>query len=400
MNLLIAMAKTVCSILTSILLCTWFICVHSVNAQLRDKLEERLRDDIRDNRLDKFTRREAAFILSGATHPDSLEACLRWYQNLLGTIKDYHLDPFDREGSAGKVFSYLHSTWLLKYKEEATTLLDVIRQRQYNCVAGTILYNLLCEDLGWSTEAFETPTHTYTIFTNFGNRVMVENTSPMGFNIMRNLHEYSRYLAQFYPQKQVLQIGLDRLYAYENSKGRVIDNTELLGLLAYNRAYFAKRNNDFETAYDFVMLAQSFNRDSRSNINFEIDLYFRWGQKLYEESRFYDAFEVFADGSYRYPDNKELANNCRVTFFGGLRQNWENKNWGLTRQMALEMWELDLLKDADWGRLQIILRNWATFTYQGNRKKEALEAVELLERIDAEDPQLIALKKAIENMRE
>lgn len=383
-----------------ILICSWLFCLQSGNAQLRDRLEEKLRDDIRDNRLDRFSRREAAFILSGATHPDSLEACLRWYQNLLGTIKDYHLDPFDREGSAGKVFSYLHSTWLLKYKEEATTLLDVIRQKQYNCVAGTILYNLLCEDLGWSTEAFETPTHTYTIFTNFGNRVMVENTSPMGFNIMRNLQEYSRYLAQFYPQKQVLQIGLDRLYAYENSKGRVIDNTELLGLLAYNRAYFAKRDSDFETAYDYVMLAQSFNRDSRSNINFEIDLYFRWGQKLYEDSRFYDSFEVFADGAYRYPDNKELANNCKVTFFNGLRQNWENKNWGLTRQMAIEMWELDLLKDADWDRLQVVLRNWATFTYQGNRRKEALEAVELLERIDAEDPQLISLKKAIENLHE
>ncbi len=394
------MLKPSLHLLGLILFCSWLFCAKSGMPQPRNRLEERLREDIRDNRLDKFTRREAAFILSGATNPDSLEDCLRWYQSLLTTIKDYHLDPFDREGSAGKVFSYLHSTWLLKYKEEATTLLDIIRQKQYNCVAGTILYNLLCEDLGWSTEAFETPTHTYTIFTNFGNRVMVENTSPMGFNIMRNLHEYSRYLAQFYPQKQILQIGLDRLYAYENSKGRVIDNTELLGLLAYNRAYFAKRDNDFEAAYDFVMLAQSFNRDSRSNINFEIDLYFRWGQKLYEDSRYYDAFEVFADGTYRYPDNKELANNCRVTFFNGLRQNWEKKNWGLTRQIAMEMWELNLLKDEDWERLQMILHNWATFTCQSNKKQEALEALELLEKIDADDPQLIALKKAIENLQE
>jgi hypothetical protein len=376
-----------------LLFCTSFMYVSSALPESR--LEERLRQDIRDNRLDDFRRVEAAFILSGATDPDSLDDYLFWYSNLLNQIKDYHFDPFDRIGSAGKVFSYLHATWLLKYKEEATTLVDIVRNKQFNCVAATILYNLMCDDLGWSTQAFETPTHTYTIFTNFTERVMVENTTTMGFDIMRNLNEYSHYLAQFYPRNQVLKIGLDRLYAYENSNGRVIDNTELLGLLAYNRAYFAKRNGDFKTAYDFVLLAQSFNRDSRSNINFEIDLYFRWGQKVYDEGQYEEAFDVLTHGFYRHPDNRELANNCRIAFFNALKKNWEQKNWEVSRRLTNEMWATNLLNDEDTSRLQAILHNWATLNYQQKIKRESLEAIELLEKIDAEDPRLADLKAAV-----
>ena len=42
---------------------------------------------------------------------------------------------------------------------------------------------------------------------------------------------------------------------HENSNGRVINNTELLGLLAYNQAYFAMKREDYEEAYRMVLVA-------------------------------------------------------------------------------------------------------------------------------------------------
>ncbi len=310
-------------------------------------LEKALQQDIQDYTLDNYSHIEAAFILSGARSRTNLQQYMDWYDDLLLTIREFHLDSFDRTGSAAKVFSYLHSSWLLQYKETATTLINVIKEKRYNCVAGTILYNLVCSDLGWPTEAFETPTHTYTIFPNFTEKVMVENTTLMGFNIMENLHAYSQLLAQYYPSSQAAQIGLDRLYAYENSKGRPIDNTELLGLLAYNRAYFARDEGNYGKAYEYVVLAQMFNKDSRSNVNFEINLYNSWGKKLFETKRYSEAFTIFADAYYRHPKISEFEQNCRTSFFQVMKEAWFKGDWNLVNKMSWEILDLDILEKHD-----------------------------------------------------
>ena len=382
-----------------VILLTIFLPIEAVSARQQSSLEMKLAADISDHRLDDFSLIQAAFILSGATEEDSLQYYEDWYNQLVETISRFNLDDFDRIGSAGKVFSYLHSTWLRKYKEKATTLIDVVREKRFNCVAGTILYNLVCNDLGMPTEAFETPTHTYTIFPNFTEQITVENTSPMGFNIMKNLREYSRYLLRFYPQKQTLHVGLDRIYAYENSKGREINNTELLGLLAYNRAYFAVQKKDYETAYHFVRLAQSFNKDSRSNVNFEIGLYYRWGKKLFNEKKFSRAFWIYADAYSRYWENKDFAYNCKSSFFNAQRFNWEKKDWQNCNKMTTKMLDLDLLEDEDLGRLQQILQNWGKYFYQLKMRRESKDVLVYLDRIDPGSSQTKALKKAVENLK-
>ncbi|MEJ2054047.1 MAG: hypothetical protein P8X42_09020 [Calditrichaceae bacterium] len=297
-----------------------------------------LKEDINDGYLDDYSKVEAAFILSGITDPDSLTQYVGWYNDLLEKVESFPFEFNDPVGSARTVFMYLHSSWLKTYALESTTLADIARNKEYNCVAATILYNLLCEDLGWSCEAFETPTHVYTIFKNFGDNLVVENTSSMGFDIMKNLQEYSKYLAQYYPQSEVLRIGLDKLYYHENSKGRKITNTELLGLLAYNRAYLAKKNNDFKKAYDFVLLAQDFNRDSRSNVNFEVGLYYAWGRKLFINKKFSNAFSVYADGYYRYPENEDFLKNTKIAFYKSMEDNWYSKSWPESARLIRSHW--------------------------------------------------------------
>ena len=369
-----------------------------IAAQFETAPERKLYQDIHDYRVDDFTLIEAAFILSGANQPDSLEYYVGWYNDLLSTLKAYNFDPFDRVNSADKIFAYLHANWLITYQERATTLIDVVREKRYNCVAGTILYNLICEDLNFRTEAFETPTHTYTIFPNFTETITVENTTPMGFDIMRNLHEYSKHLLRFYPEKQAYQIGLDRIYAYENSKGRRIDNTELLGLLAYNRAYFAREKKDFKTAYDFVLLAQRFNKDSRSNVNFEIDLYYHWGKQLFDDENYKAAFRVYADAYYRYWEYGDLAHNCRASLFKALGKKWEEKEWEGNKELVDDVFDLGLLDDKDFIRLQQIIQNWAFYFYQTRDKQSAFQALDVLTKINPDDPQLARFKKLIEEL--
>ncbi|MDZ7346610.1 MAG: hypothetical protein ONA69_07420, partial [candidate division KSB1 bacterium] len=73
------------------------------------ELEEVLAQDIEDLSLDQFSLVEAAFVLSGADDPDSLDAYLEWYRGLIRTLDNYHLDRHNRLDAAAKIFAYLHA---------------------------------------------------------------------------------------------------------------------------------------------------------------------------------------------------------------------------------------------------------------------------------------------------
>jgi len=200
---------------------------------------------------------------------------------------------------------------------------------------------------------------------------------------MKNLQQYSRYLAQYYPQSEVLRIGLDRLYYHENSKGRKITNTELLGLLAYNRAYLAKKNSDFKKAYDFVLLAQDFNRDSRSNIKFELGLYYAWGKELFINKDFLNAFSVYADGYYRYPENEDFLKNTVITFYKSMEENWYKKNWPESARLIREIDDLDILEDRDRRNIRQILAEWMNFFKKRQDDESVGEVKKYLEKFSS-----------------
>jgi len=364
--------------------------------QHQSTLLEGLKVDLQDQSLDDFSHIKTAFILSGVQKKKQLDACIQWYHQTLEILENSSLDPFKPEESAQSVFIYLHTHHLKTYSKHATTLLDIMRTQTFNCVSATILYNLLCADLGLETQAFETPTHVYTLFTQYDKRIMVENTTSMGFNIIKNLRNYSRYLARFYPENQVLKIGLDRLYFHEQSKGRQINNTELLGLLAYNQAYLAREKNQFSKAYEWVLLAQLLNEDSRSNITFEKSLYYQWGKMLVHESRFEEAFTVYADGTYRYPEMEELANNCKLAFFHSQRDFEKKDDWNSAHQMSYEILDLDILDERDIQALTVLLDGWAGRLLFEQNRKGLKEVIELLEIIDPTNPRIHLLKNQLE----
>ena len=361
-------------------------------------LEDRLRRDIENFELNYYSHVDAAFILSGVNNNDSLNVYLEWYDDLVETIRNFNFDLIDRVNSANKVFSYLHGTWLKTYDLESTTLLDIVHHKKFNCVSATILYNLICSDLGWPTEAFETPTHVYTIFSNFDEPVMVENTTPMGFNIVRNLRNYSNILAKYYPEKEVYKIGLDRLYLYEQKNGRVIDNTELLGLLAYNRAYFARKKNQFERAYHYVLLAQNFNRDSRSNTQFEINLYYLWGNELYNKKEFRKAFNLFADASYRYPEINDFFKNMKASFFHGMETETQKRNFEEMRSLLQEALDMEVLTIPDKQQLTPVFKNWAAYFIQKNQPANAEKLFAQWETVLPDDPNLKLFRTMLDEL--
>ncbi len=341
-------------------------------------LEKELLNDIQNNRLEKFTHLDAALILSGWTSPDSLAYGREWYGRLIEKINAIPMDFSDRIGSAKKVFLYLHSTLLKQYQLEATTLLDIIRDGTYNCVSATILFNLVCEDMRWPVQAFETPGHVYTIFNSFGQHIIVENTTSMGFDILSNLEAYTNHLAQFSPNDERLKIGLHRFWAWENSRGRQIGNTELLGLLAYNRAYFLREDQRFKEAYDKVLLAQQFNHDSRYNRQFEKRLVFDWGSQLMQSGQYNEAFQVLADAAYRYPDERFFSQNCKAAFDRAGMIDWRNKNWRAYAGRMWELIELNVITRAERDAYIHRLGQWEHFLKNLGGAEDLSELIELI----------------------
>ncbi len=362
-----------------IILKIWLLLLF-VTPSYSQTLSKQLAQDISNGQLEDFSRIEAAFIISSADSNSRLEQGLTWFNELVKDIQSKNLIGFDRIPSAEKLFLYLHSTWLKEYQLKATTLFDIIERKEYNCVSATTLYNLLCDEVGLSTEAFETPTHVYTIFSNITQQVMVENTSSMGFNIMKNLQRYSQYLLQYYPQNEALKIGLDRLYAYENANGRRINNTELLGLICYNLAIFNSEEKNYEKAYEYVELAQLFNTDSRSNRKFEISLYYRWGGELFNAKKFYESFEVTADAYYRYPDNDDFKRNCQSAFINSLKQLWLDKDWEKTEAVILEMNDLNILTDRESAVQKSVLNEWVNFLSMKMKNNDFTRATKLYKK--------------------
>ena len=116
----------------------------------------------------------------------------------------------------------------------------------------------------------------------------------------------------------------------------------MLGLICYNQAYFASKKENYKQAYEYVLMAQNFNQDSRSNQKFEINLYYKWGSKLFHQHSFYDAFEVYADANYRYPHNDHFRENCIISFSNTLKSNWMKKSWNTTHVLMYEIEELDI----------------------------------------------------------
>ncbi|MBN1154898.1 hypothetical protein JXB12_08295 [candidate division KSB1 bacterium] len=363
----------------SFLICLCIIAVAATDCRSVSNLSDSLLSDIEDGRLDDFTNIEAAFIISGTEDETSLKQAIDWHQSILQKIHELNIfDVFAKEESAEKIFHFLHATWLRKYVRTATTLIDIKQNQEFNCVSATILYNLTCDELGLNTMAFETPTHVYTIFSDFGHDIMVENTTSLGFNIIKNLHNYSNYMAQYYPQNQLYKIGLDRLYTYENSKGRRISNTELLGLICYNQAYFSADRNEFEEAYNYVLMAQLFNQDSRSNVNFEISLYYRHGKRLYDLNDFHSAFQLFADAYYRYPSNSDFRLNCINSYFKSLHMDWLQKDWTRIASYTYEIADLDVLEDQHLVDIHTIFYDWAVYFAKRNDRQSGIEALNLI----------------------
>ena len=113
-------------------------------------------------------------------------------------------------------------------------------------------------------------------------------------------------------------------------------------------------------------------------------LYYRWGGELFKAKKFYDAFEVTADGYYRYPDNDDFKRNCQNAFINALKQLWFDKDWEKTEAVILEINDLKILTDRESDIQKSVLTDWINFLSIQQRVKETERAKELYKNYQGE----------------
>jgi hypothetical protein len=92
-----------------------------------------------------------------------------------------------REGNlvtrAEEALEWLHSKKILgMYSERASTLVDILDGRRFNCVSSAALYLLAMRRLGIACEGVQTPDHAFCVVRIEGKAIDVETTNRYGFD--------------------------------------------------------------------------------------------------------------------------------------------------------------------------------------------------------------------------
>jgi hypothetical protein len=93
-----------------------------------------------------------------------------------------------------------------------------------------------------------------------------------------------------------------------------------------------------------------------------------------------EAFTVFADGYYRYPDNEDFLNNTFVAFYKSLEMNWYKRDWPESARLIEEMNILEVYKEEDYNKLRQILLNWYHYFSKQNDEVSASQVKSFLDR--------------------
>jgi hypothetical protein len=70
---------------------------------------------------------------------------------------------------------------------------------------------------------------------------------------------------------------------------------------------------------------------------------------------------VFADGYYRYPDNKDFAQNTLAAFSAAMDASWRSKDWKVAERLTRELIELEILDEAGVDHVQKWMASWAGY---------------------------------------
>jgi tetratricopeptide (TPR) repeat protein len=214
----------------------------SADALGTSPVEVNLLLDAVDGRWDQHTLFTAGQIASGVTSDAQLLAAALDFAKLAAELKSSLPLPSEQsiEDRGHAVLSILHRRLFWGgYDLRATELPRVASTGRYNCVSSAVLFNSLAAEIGLRTAAIRSPNHTRSILFDGDRRLPVEATCSTWFEEQQAANATSTAGGASAAVTAARDTKIE---------GRIISDVALIGLIYYNRAVEALRQEQLEEA--------------------------------------------------------------------------------------------------------------------------------------------------------
>jgi len=280
----------------------------------------------------QFTLKEGGLIASGVYNEDNLTRL----DNMIAESKK--LAAGNQKALAAKVFEFMHKTVLKKYVANATSLENVFKNNQYNCVSSTILFNILLEGNGIPAKAVVLPSqeHVFSLLP-FTPLVEVETTSPYGFDSANNAEAQTN-----------LKKLTGAVYSSQSKDRMEVDNIGLLAFLYVNRAYFADQKKDTYNAFQNMLKAVAIYPQSAIIATNTASAFVNYSAALIDKKEFTKAMAVLEEAMVELKvDKAKIYNNYRAALDGYITQLIDAKKYDEAYQTLKKAEQLTGMKMPD-----------------------------------------------------
>lgn len=262
--------------------------------------ESALFADAADGKLHKFSAAEAALIASGITDLAKRRSYLEKLDAIAADAKTSLAEVKTPRERGERLLQWLHKGPLAGgYEADATTLVDILEDKKFNCVSSALLYNLIGATLGLDLRAIEIPGisgHVFSILRTDGKLIDVETTTERGFNIEGKRERPDG--VSYDPEKQ-------------NDDKREVNLLQLIAIVYSNRGVDAGHKELHHQAAYLHLCAACLDATATKNLVAEFT---NWGPVLSEKRKFEEGLRILAIGLQLAPESDSLQNNHRVVW--------------------------------------------------------------------------------------
>ncbi len=227
-------------------------------------VERALIEDAADRRLDSMDLIDAALVASGVADEEARRAARARLEPGLARALAEVAGLSDPEARGRALLAALHRHLLGTYREEASTLIDVIEHQRFNCVSATLLYNALAERADLLVKAVILPSHVFSVLFTGRGPIEVETTTPQGFAPKRGTRTYVQFLLERGLAQGRGLLGGPGDQAGQAEPAAEIDSVTLVSLIWSNRGLDLFRDGDPVEAHAMFRRAHLLAEGARS----------------------------------------------------------------------------------------------------------------------------------------
>lgn len=239
--------------------------------------------DARDGQLDEHSLLEAVLILEGAS-PIRRHESLRLMEEA-ARLQTRELDPAvgrDAEALPADVFRWTQRQLLTgAYDRTCFRVSETLSSGKYNCLSGVVLYLTLLRSAGGEAQAVSAPGHVY-----------VRLLKPAVGDVEATCSDW-----------------FDREIRPVPPAGRLLDDTELLGKVLYNRGVVALGQGEYADALRWTRQARDLDPDHADSRANELAVLNNWALSLSRQGAYSRAAARLAELAAIEPNYPPLVQN-------------------------------------------------------------------------------------------